>query len=371
MKIALGADHAGYGLKEEIKQHLLCAGHEVTDCGTSSGDLSVDYPDCGFRAAEAVANHKADRGILFCGTGIGMSITANKVAGIRAALCHDHFTAALSRRHNDANVLVIGSRVTGSGLAKEIVDTWLCEEFEGGRHAIRVEKIREFDRKHSSEAVNAACSANTAGGRTVVIEHPLVRHKLGLMRDKNTSSKDFRELVQEVAGLMVYEITRHLSLEEIEIETPVAKARAFTLSGKKLAIVPVLRAGLGMVEGILKLIPNAKVGHIGLYRDPETLMPVDYYCKLPKDISERDIYVVDPMLATGGSAAAAVAHIKGYGGKRISLVSLLSAPEGIARFHEEHPDVDIYTAAVDSHLNDHGYIVPGLGDAGDRLFGTK
>jgi len=233
MKIALGADHAGYGLKEEIKQHLLCAGHEVTDCGTSSGDLSVDYPDCGFRAAEAVANHKADRGILFCGTGIGMSITANKVAGIRAALCHDHFTAALSRRHNDANVLVIGSRVTGSGLAKEIVDTWLCEEFEGGRHAIRVEKIREFERKHSSEAVNAACSANTAGGRTVVIEHPLVRHKLGLMRDKNTSSKDFRELVQEVAGLMVYEITRHLSLEEIEIETPVAKARAFTLSGKK------------------------------------------------------------------------------------------------------------------------------------------
>ena len=371
MKIALGADHAGYGLKEEIKQHLLCAGHEITDCGTSSGDLSVDYPDCGFRAAETVANHKADLGILFCGTGIGMSITANKVAGIRAALCHDHFTAAMSRRHNDANVLVIGSRVTGSGLAKEIVDTWLNEEFEGGRHAIRVDKIMAFEREHSSEAVNAACSSNFAGGRTVVIEHPLVRHKLGLMRDKNTSSKDFRDLVQEVAGLMVYEITRHLSLEEIEIETPVAKTRVFTLSGKKLAIVPVLRAGLGMVEGILKLIPNAKVGHIGLYRDPETLLPVDYYCKLPKDISERDIYVVDPMLAMGGSAAAAVAHIKGYGGKRISLVSLLSAPEGIARFHEEHPDVDIYTAAVDSHLNDHGYIVPGLGDAGDRLFGTK
>ncbi len=365
MKIALGADHAGYGLKEEIKEHLICAGHEITDCGTYSGDVSVDYPDCGFRAAETVASHKADLGIIICGTGIGMSITANKVAGIRAALCHDHFTAAMSRRHNNANVLAIGSRVTGPGLAKEIVDTWLSEEFEGGRHAIRVDKIMAFEREHSSDKFT------TASGRTVVIEHPLIRHKLGLLRDKNTSSKDFRDLVQEVAGLMVYEITRHLSLEEIEIETPVAKTRVLTLSGKKLAIVPVLRAGLGMVEGILKLIPNAKVGHIGLYRDPETLMPVDYYCKLPKDISDRDIFVVDPMLATGGSAAAAVTHIKNCGGKRISLVSLLSAPEGIARFHEEHPEVDIYTAAVDSHLNEHGYIVPGLGDAGDRLFGTK
>ena len=177
--------------------------------------------------------------------------------------------------------------------------------------------------------------------------------------------------MQEVAGLMVYEVTRHLPLEEVEIETPVAKTRVFTISGKKLAIVPVLRAGLGMVEGILKLVPNAKVGHIGLYRDPDTLKPVDYYCKLPCDISEREIFVVDPMLATGGSAAAAVSHIKDRGGKKVSLVSLLAAPEGIAAFHEAHPDVDIYTAAVDSHLNDHGYIVPGLGDAGDRLFGTK
>ena len=216
-----------------------------------------------------------------------------------------------------------------------------------------------------------SCCSGALGGRTVVIDHPLVCHKLGLMRNKDTSSKDFRDLVQEVAGLMVYEITRHLSLEEVEIETPVAKTNVFTLSGKKLAIVPVLRAGLGMVEGILKLVPNAKVGHIGLYRDPNTLKPVDYYCKLPNDISERDIFVVDPMLATGGSAAAAVSHIKARGGKRISLVSLLAAPEGIETFHKEHPDVDIYTAAVDSHLNDHGYIVPGLGDAGDRLFGTK
>ena len=197
MKIALGADHAGYGLKEEIKQHLLCAGHEVTDCGTSSGDLSVDYPDCGFRAAEAVANHTADRGILFCGTGIGMSITANKVAGIRAALCHDHFTAALSRRHNDANVLVIGSRVTGSGLAKEIVDTWLCEEFEGEdmRSVLRNKGIRKETFFRGSERR----MLGEHRGEGPVIEHPLVRHKLGLMRTK-TRPQGFQELVQEAVS---------------------------------------------------------------------------------------------------------------------------------------------------------------------------
>ena len=366
MKISMGADHAGYKLKEEIKAALIEAGHEVIDCGTASGEVRVDYPDWGFMAAEAVASHKAERGILVCGTGIGMSIVANKVKGVRAALCHDHFTAVMSRRHNDANVLVLGARVLSSDVAADMVKAWLAEPFEGGRHIYRLEKISAYESANSN-----AIESAPAGGRTVVIDHPLVRHKLGLMRNKETSSKDFRDLVQEVAGLMVYEVTRHLPLEEVEIETPVAKTNVFTLSGKKLAIVPVLRAGLGMVEGILKLVPNAKVGHIGLYRDPATLKPVDYYCKLPADISERDIFVVDPMLATGGSAAAAVSHIKARGGKRVSLVSLLAAPEGIAKFHEEHPDVDIYVAAVDSHLNDHGYIVPGLGDAGDRLFGTK
>ena len=370
MKIAMGADHAGFELNEVIKNELANAGYEITDCGTSSADVRVDYPDWGFKTAESVASHKADLGILFCGTGIGMSIVANKVNGIRAALCHDHYTAEMSRKHNNANILVIGSRVTGTETARDIVKTWLNTEFEGGRHLFRLDKINAFERDRASEQ-NMSCCSGALGGRTVVIDHPLVCHKLGLMRNKDTSSKDFRDLVQEVAGLMVYEITRHLSLEEVEIETPVAKTNVFTLSGKKLAIVPVLRAGLGMVEGILKLVPNAKVGHIGLYRDPNTLKPVDYYCKLPNDISERDIFVVDPMLATGGSAAAAVSHIKARGGKRISLVSLLAAPEGIETFHKEHPDVDIYTAAVDSHLNDHGYIVPGLGDAGDRLFGTK
>ena len=370
MKIAVGADHAGFALKEEVKNRLIELGHDVTDCGTTSGSLRVDYPDFAYKVASSVTNHKTEAGILFCGTGIGMSIAANKIHGVRAALCHDHFTAKMSRLHNNANILVIGSRVTGSDLAAEIVDTWLSSDFEGARHQVRVDKIGALEAMTHESSVANTCPG-TAGGRTVVIDHPLVCHKLGLMRDKNTSSKDFRELVQEVAGVMAYEITRNLSLEEVEIETPLEKTKVFTLSGKKLAIVPVLRAGLGMVEGILKLIPNAKVGHIGLYRDPVTLKPVDYYCKLPKDISERDIFVVDPMLATGGSASAAVSHIKERGGKRIALVSLLSAPEGIAKFHEDHPDIDIYTGAIDSHLNDHGYIVPGLGDAGDRLFGTK
>lgn len=366
MKIAVGSDHAGYKLKEEIKRELAEAGHEVIDCGAPSGEVRVDYPDWGFKTAETVSSHKAERGVLVCGTGIGMSIAANKVRGIRAALCHDHFTAVMSRRHNDANILVLGARVTGSDVASDIVKAWLDEPFEGGRHTFRVEKISAYETEHTN-----AREAAAAGGRTVVVDHPLIRHKLGIMRDKNTSSKDFRDLVQEVAGLMVYEVTRRLPLEEIEIETPIEKTNVFTLAGKKLAIVPVLRAGLGMVEGILKLVPNATVGHIGLYRDPATLKPVDYYCKLPEDISEREIFVVDPMLATGGSAAAAVSHIKDRGGRKLSLVSLIAAPEGIEKFHEEHPDVDVYVAAVDSHLNEHGYIVPGLGDAGDRLFGTK
>ena len=177
--------------------------------------------------------------------------------------------------------------------------------------------------------------------------------------------------MQEIAGLMVYEVTRALPLAEIEVETPLEKTRAYTLEGKKLAIIPILRAGLGMVEGILRLIPNAVVGHIGLYRDPATLLPVEYYCKLPGDIPERDIYILDPMLATGGSASAAISLVKSRGGRRISLVSIIAAPEGISKVHEEHPDVEIFAAALDRHLNDHGYIIPGLGDAGDRLFGTK
>lgn len=203
------------------------------------------------------------------------------------------------------------------------------------------------------------------------MDHPLLQHKLSILRDENTGVKDFREVVSEIATLMCYEATRDLPLEEVEIKTPITTAKFKTIAGKKLAIVPVLRAGLGMVDGILTLIPSAKVGHIGLYRDPDTLEPVEYYCKMPNDIAEREVIILDPMLATGGSASAAIQFIKNYEVKNIKLMNIIAAPEGIQRVHHDHPDVDIYCAALDEKLNDHGYIVPGLGDSGDRIFGTK
>lgn len=207
--------------------------------------------------------------------------------------------------------------------------------------------------------------------KVYVFDHPLIQHKLTHIRDVETGTKEFRELVDEVATLMAFEITRELPLEEIEIQTPVTTAKAKVLSGKKIAIVPILRAGIGMVDGVLKLIPAAKVGHIGLYRDPETLQPVEYYAKLPADVEERDFIIVDPMLATGGSAVEAINSLKKRGAKNIKFMCLIAAPEGVKVIQEKHADVDIYIAALDEKLNDHGYIVPGLGDAGDRLFGTK
>ncbi|AKP48821.1 MULTISPECIES: uracil phosphoribosyltransferase [Bacillus] len=207
--------------------------------------------------------------------------------------------------------------------------------------------------------------------KVYVFDHPLIQHKLTFIRDKNTGTKEFRELVDEVATLMAFEITRDMPLEEIEVETPVGKANAKILSGKKIGVVPILRAGIGMIDGILKLIPAAKVGHIGLYRDPETLKPVEYYVKLPSDVEERDFILVDPMLATGGSAVEAVNSLKKRGAKNIKFMCLIAAPEGVEALKKAHPDVDIYIAALDEKLNEKGYIVPGLGDAGDRLFGTK
>lgn len=204
-----------------------------------------------------------------------------------------------------------------------------------------------------------------------IFDHPLIQHKISLMRDKRTTTKEFRELVSEVAMLMAYEVTRDMPLKEVEIETPIAVARTKVLAGKKLALVPILRAGLGMVDGMLNLLPMAKVGHIGLYRDPQTLNPVEYYCKLPADADEREIVLLDPMLATGGSASAAVTFLKQRGITSIKFMCLIAAPEGINRLHRDHPDVPIFCAALDERLNDHAYIVPGLGDAGDRLFGTK
>ena len=208
-------------------------------------------------------------------------------------------------------------------------------------------------------------------GKVMILDHPLIQHKISILRNKDTGVKEFRELVGEIATLTAYEATRHLSLEETTIETPICEAKVKVLSGKKLALVPILRAGLGMVDGILSLIPAAKVGHIGLYRDHETLQPVKYYCKLPSDIHEREVFVLDPMLATGGSAVAAIQFIKDEGAKKITLMSTIAAPEGIAAVEAAHPDVDIYCAALDERLNENGYIVPGLGDAGDRIFGTK
>lgn len=207
--------------------------------------------------------------------------------------------------------------------------------------------------------------------RVHVFDHPLIQHKLSILRDKNTGVKEFRELVGEIAMLMCFEATRDLPLEEVEIETPVAMARCRQIAGKKLAVVPILRAGLGMVDGMVAMMPNVKVGHIGLFRDPNTLEPVKYYFKMPPDISERDVIIVDPMLATGGSAAAAVKFLKEVGVRHIKLMSIIGAPEGVRKMQEDHPDVDIFVAAMDDHLNEHGYIVPGLGDAGDRIFGTK
>ena len=204
-----------------------------------------------------------------------------------------------------------------------------------------------------------------------VLDHPLIQHKLAILRNKETSVKEFRELVGEIAALMCYEATRNLPLKEVEVETPITTAKCHMLAGKKMAIVPVLRAGLGMVDTMVALIPSAKIGHIGLYRDPETHMPVEYYCKLPEDIGNRQVYVVDPMLATGGSAVAAIDFLKKHGCKSIIMMNIIGCPEGIKRVTEAHPDVDIYMAACDEKLNDHAYIVPGLGDAGDRIFGTK
>ena len=203
------------------------------------------------------------------------------------------------------------------------------------------------------------------------LKHPLIQHKLAILRNKNTGVKEFRELVGEIAGLMCYEATRNLPTEVVEVETPVAVAKCHMLAGKKLAIIPILRAGLGMVDNMVDMIPSAKIGHIGLYRDPETHLPVEYYCKLPEDIGARQVYVVDPMLATGGSAIAAINFLKEHGCKSIIMMNIIGCPEGVKAVTEAHPDVDLYIAAIDEKLNDHKYIIPGLGDAGDRIFGTK
>lgn len=208
-------------------------------------------------------------------------------------------------------------------------------------------------------------------GKVVIMDHPLIQHKIGYIRRIETGTKDFRQTISEIAMLICYEATRDLKLQDVEIETPICKTTVKELKGRKMCVVPILRAGLGMVDGMLTLVPTARVGHIGLYRDPETLKPVEYYCKMPADVSEREIFVVDPMLATGGSSVAAIQMLKDRGCNNIHFMCIIAAPEGLKAMQEAHPDVDIYVGALDEKLNDHGYIVPGLGDAGDRIFGTK
>ena len=366
MRIALGSDHAGFNLKSCIEKSLHGSSVITGDFGAKGPENPFDYPDAAFDVGSRVARKEYDLGILVCGTGIGMSIAANKIPGIRAALAYDEETGKLAREHNDANILTLGGRKTDCESGIRIVRAWLSAEFQGSRHSDRIRKISSFEERSPSTGNEPEGSP-----RLVTFDHPHIQQKIGIIRNKHTSVKVFRELVQEIAGLMVYETTRNLPLEPVTVETPITTTTVSSISGKKIAIVPILRAGLGMVDGMLQLIPNAKVGHIGIYRDPGTLEPHEYYCKLPGDIGERDIIIVDPMLATGGSAVAAIDLVKSKGGTKISLLSLIAAPEGVSRVQDKHPDVTIFTAALDSHLDDHGYIVPGLGDAGDRLFGTR
>lgn len=362
MKIAVGCDHTGGEHLDVLKKYLseMSFSFGIEEVVEFKGE---DYPEVALKVAEAVSLRKADRGILICGTGIGMCIAANKIKGIRAAVCNTPDIATISRKHNDSNIIALGARLIPTFLVHMIIEEWLKTDFEGGRHAERINKIVAAE-EDKSRYVNS-------GESVTIFDHPLVQHKVAMIRDKNTRVKDFRELIKEIAGLMLYEITRFLPTVPIEVETPLATTEAIACEGRSLAIIPILRAGIGMVEGILQLVPNAKVGHIGLYRDPATLNPVEYFCKLPTDINEREILILDPMLATGGSAVAGIDLIKKHGGQKISFVCIIAAPEGIKKVHDAHPDVPIYAAALDSHLNDHGYIVPGLGDAGDRLFGTK
>lgn len=360
--IAIGADHAGVEHKRQLIEYLQADGEQVCDLGCYSEE-SVDYPMFAEAVCEKVQNGQADWGILICGTGIGMSLAANKCHGIRAALLSDEFSAQMAKEHNNANVVCLGARVHSAEEMIKFLDLYRHGQFQGGNHARRIGEVMALEEKGELESCRM--------GKVTEMKHPLIQHKVSVLRDKRTSLKEFRELTEEIAMLMGYEVTRDLALTEVEIETPICMARTKVIAGKKLGIVPILRAGLGMVEGMLKLVPAARVGHIGVYRDPETLKPVEYYCKLPSDVAERDLLVLDPMLATGGSAIAAIEFIKQRGGKHIRLVNMIAAPEGIRAVQQAHPDVDIYVAAIDQGLNEHGYIVPGLGDAGDRLFGTK
>ncbi len=368
MKIAIGCDHGGFELKEAVREYLEQEGIGYKDHGAFSTD-SVDYVPIAAKAARQVAAGEADYGILICSTGIGISIAANKVKGIRAALCTNEFCAEMTRRHNNANILCMGGKVVDRETAVKLVKIFLHTEFEGGRHQRRISQIAQIEEESLAQAFHGKFAAEEKKN-VFVLDHPLIQHKLTFLRDMSTGTKNFRELVSEIATLMCYEATRDLPLMDVETVTPMQKTVTKMIAGRKLAFVPILRAGLGMVDGMLNLVPSAKVGHIGLYRDHETLKPVEYYNKLPEDMAERDVIVLDPMLATGGSAVDAITIVKRSHPKSVKFLCIIAAPEGIEVLTKEHPDVQVYCAAVDEKLNDNGYILPGLGDAGDRIFGT-
>ncbi len=334
--IVIGADHAGVEAKAYIKEYFAKKGETVLDEGTFTED-SVDYPDFAHAVCEKVQFGQAEWGILICGTGIGMSMAANKHRGIRAALAVTPFMATMAKQHNNANILCLGARVLSPEEMIPIIEAYQGAVFEGGKHQRRVDGVMAIEGK----------DAEKRAGKIVALHHPLIQHKLSMLRDKMTSVKEFRELTEEISLLMGYEVTRDWKLTEVEIETPICLAKTKVIAGSKQCLVPILRAGLGMVEGLIKLMPAARVGHIGVYRDPETLTPVEYYGKLPTDVSECSLLVLDPMLATGGSAVAVIDFIKRKGGKDISLVNILATPEGIRAVQKAHPDVNIYVAAVD------------------------
>ncbi len=366
--VIIGSDHAGYSLKEEIKGYLESIGEKYIDEGTYSTE-SCDYPLIALKVAEKMQKVKCNRAILICGSGIGISIAANKISGIRASLCSSAELAEMARKHNNANVLCLAGRYIDSHEAQKTVSKFLTTDFEGGRHQRRISEIKDIENKRIK--INLEEGAMEQNKNVLIMDHPLIQDKISLLRNKNTSSKEFRELVSEVTMLMCYESLRDLKLKEIEIETPIATAKTKVLEERHIAFIPILRAGLGMVDGAVNLVPTAKVGHIGLYRDPETRKPVEYYCKLPVDVSKRDVIVLDPMLATGGTVTDALTLVKKHHPNSIKFMCLLASDRGIETLTKAHPDVKIYCAAKDPILNSDDYIVPGLGDAGDRIFGTK
>lgn len=359
-RVVIAADHAGYAAKEAVKKAVAEAGLVVADLGTDS-DEPVDYPPIARRLAEAVACGEAEWGILLCGSGIGVAIAANRVPRVRAAVCRDAEEARLARAHNDANVLVLPARTLDDAARAEVVETFRTTPFEGGRHARRVAQL--------DEGLSGPRPGAGSPPGLVVPDHPLVADRLATMRNKDTPPDDFRAAMRSLAPFLVYEAARGLGVEEVTVETPLGRVAGARLS-PRIVLFPILRAGLGLLEGALDVFPSARVGLVGVYRDEKTLEPVEYHLSGPKDLSDAAVFILDPMLATGGSAVFAADKVKERGAIAVRFVCVIAAPQGVEKMRARHPDVPIVAAALDPRLDENAYIVPGLGDAGDRYFGT-